>query len=163
MILVYDMSKILIRRVKSMTYTETLDMNEFVLKLSQEQKTVFLKALAFLANIDNHFDREELKFIRDAAVKYGIDEPDILFKPISEDEMLNELKQLKDRRVCLELIKELCLLGHADSNLSDEETLFIGHAGLTMGIELEKIEQISDWVVDKIMWLERGKIIFEDL
>ena len=93
------------RRVKSMTYTETLDMNEFVLKLSQEQKTVFLKALAFLANIDNHFDREELKFIRDAAVKYGIDEPDILFKPISEDEMLNELKQLKDRRVCLELIK----------------------------------------------------------
>lgn len=145
-----------------MTYTETLEMNEFVLKLNQEQKAIFLKALAFLANIDNHFDRDELNYIRDAAAKYGIKEPDVLFKPISEDEMLNELKQLKDRRICLELIKELCLLGHADSDLSDEETLFIGHAGLAMGIELEKIEQISDWVIDKIIWSERGKIIFED-
>lgn len=145
-----------------MTYTEALEMNKFVLKLSDEQKTVFLKALAFLANTDNHFDREEVKFIRDAAVNYGIKEPDILFKPISEEEMLNELKTLKDRRTCLELIKELCFLGHADSDLSDEETLFIGHAGLAMGIELEKIEQISDWVIDKIMWSERGKIIFED-
>lgn len=145
-----------------MTYTEALEMNKFVLKLSDEQKTVFLKALAFLANTDNHFDREEVKFIRDAAVNYGIKEPDILFKPISEEEMLNELKTLKDRRTCLELIKELCFLGHADSDLSDAETLFIGHAGLAMGIELEKIEQISDWVIDKIIWSERGKIIFED-
>ena len=108
-----------------MTYTEALEMNKFVLKLSDEQKTVFLKALAFLANTDNHFDREEVKFIRDAAVNYGIKEPDILFKPISEEEMLNELKTLKDRRTCLELIKELCFLGHADSDLSDAETLFI--------------------------------------
>ncbi len=145
-----------------MTYTERLEMNEYVLKLNEEQKTIFLKALAFLANTDNHFDREELKFIRDAATKYGIKEPDILFEPISEDEMLNELKKIKDRRTCLELIKELCLLGHADSDLSDAETLFIGHAGLAMGIELEKIEQISDWVIDKIIWSERGKIIFED-
>jgi hypothetical protein len=54
------------------------------------------------------------------------------------------------------------MLGHADNDLSDEETLFIGHAGLTMGVELEKIEQISNWVIDRIIWLEQGKIIFEE-
>jgi hypothetical protein len=30
-----------------------------------------------------------------------------------------------------------------------------------MGVELEKIQQISQWVIDRIIWLEEGKIIFE--
>ena len=62
----------------------------------------------------------------------------------------------------MELIKEMCLLGHSDSDLTEEETLFIGHVGIALGIELDKIEQISNWVIDKIIWLEQGKVIFED-
>lgn len=145
-----------------MTYTETLEMNEFVLRLNQEQKTIFLKALTFLANLDGKFDRDELKFIQEAAKTYGIEEPDIIFQPCSEEEILSSLKKLGNRRTCLELIKELFLLGQADSDLTDDETLFIGHAGQAMGIEIEKIEEICNWVIDKIIWLERGKIIFED-
>jgi hypothetical protein len=71
------------------------------------------------------------------------------------------LTQIDNRAAALQLIKDLCFLGHADDNLSPEEVLFIGHAGLSMGIEIEKIEQISDWVVDRIIWQERGKLIME--
>ena len=46
--------------------------------------------------------------------------------------------------------------------LSDEETLFIGKVGIALGIEMEKIEQISNWVIDHIIWLEQAKIIFEE-
>ena len=145
-----------------MTYTESLEMNEFVLKLSEEHKIIFLKALAYLANIDGRLDAEEIKYIKDVAEKYGITQPERIFDLKSESEILKEVKKLNNRRICLELVKELCLLGHADSNLSDDETLFIGNAGLAMGIELEKIEQISNWIIDKIIWLEQGKIIFED-
>lgn len=145
-----------------MTYTESLERNEFLFKLSNEHKVIFLKALAHLARIDGHVDDEEIKYIKDAARYYKIEQTDDLFTPADEKSILQELKKLNDRRIALELIKELCLLGHADSNLSADETLFIGHAGLAMGVELDKIEQISNWIIDKIIWLEQGKIIFED-
>ena len=145
-----------------MTYTENLEDNNFVIKLSQEQKIIFLKALLYLANIDGNRDEDEIKYIKNAVLHYKIKDLQAIFKPTTEEEIIEELKTIEDRRICLELIKEMCLLGHSDSDLSDEETLFIGHAGLAMGIELEKIEQISNWVIDKIIWLEQGKIIFED-
>lgn len=145
-----------------MTYTENLEDNNFVIKLSQEQKIIFIKALLYLANIDGNRDEDEIKYIRNAVLSYKIKDLQSIFKPTMEEEIIEELKTIEDRRICLELIKEMCLLGHSDSDLSDEETLFIGHAGLAMGIELEKIEQISNWVIDKIIWLEQGKIIFED-
>ena len=145
-----------------MTYTETLESNNFVAKLSNEQKIIFLKTLFHLANIDGTRDEQEIKYIKDAAIAYQIEDTEEIFKEISNDDILSELKNINNRRTALELIKELCLLGHSDSDLSDAETLFIGHAGLTMGVELEKIEQISNWIIDKIIWLEQGKIIFED-
>ena len=145
-----------------MTYTETLETNNFILNLSQEQKTVFLKTLFYMANIDGNRDEQEIKYIVDAAKAYKIENFEDIFKETSQKEILSELKTLNNRRACLELIKELCLLGHSDSDLTDDETLFIGHACLAMGIELEKIEQISNWIIDKIIWLEQGKTIFED-
>ncbi len=63
----------------------------------------------------------------------------------------------------MELIKELCVLAHADDVLTDEETLFIGRVGQAMGVELDKIEQISNWVIDKIILAEEAKIIFEEV
>ncbi len=145
-----------------MIYTDTLETNEFILKLTEEQKIIFLKTLAYMAKIDGRLDEEEIKYIKDIAKKYQITRSAQIFDFKTETEILNEIRKLDNRRVYLELIKELCLLGHADNDLSDDEVLFIGNIGKTVGIELEKIEQISNWVVDKIIWLEQGRIIFED-
>ena len=145
-----------------MTYTETLEANGYILKLTEEQKIIFLKALAYMAKIDGHLDEEEIKYIKDVATNYHITQPGRIFFFINEEEILNEIKKLGNRRIYLELIKELCLLGHSDSDLSNNEVAFIGNVGKATGIELEKIEQISNWVIDKLMWLEQGKIIFED-
>ena len=145
-----------------MTYTEMLEYNDFVLRLSQEHKTIFVKALLYMANIDGKRDENEIQYIKKAILAYKLRDIQAMFQPTTEEELLEELQTFDDRRTCLELIKELCLLGHADGDLSDQETLFIGHAGLAMGIDLEKIEEISNWTIDKIIWLEQGKIIFED-
>ena len=32
-----------------------------------------------------------------------------------------------------------------------------------MGVELEKIEQISNWVIDRIISAEEAKVIFEEV
>ena len=57
----------------------------------------------------------------------------------------------------------MCILAHADNELSESETLLIGRVGQAMGIELEKIQQISQWVIDRIIWMEEAKIIFEEV
>lgn len=144
-----------------MTYTESLKNNSHFLNLNEEQKIIFLKALAYMAKIDGRLNEDEIKYIKDIAAEYQISQSTEIFD-FKEEEFFNQIKKLNNRRICLELIKELCFLGHSDSDLSDEEVLFIGKIGAAMNIGLEKIEQISNWVVDKIIWEEQGKLIFEE-
>ena len=75
---------------------------------------------------------------------------------------LADVAKIKNRHLALELIREMCMLSHVDNVLSDNETLIIGKIGLAMNVELEKIEQISNWIIDHIIWLEQAKIIFEE-
>ena len=85
------------------------------------------------------------------------------FSRLAGAEIINAVKTIDNRRAALELIKEMCVLAHADDELSDQETLLIGRVGQAMGVELEKIEQISNWIIDRIIWLEQAKIIFEEV
>ena len=78
------------------------------------------------------------------------------------EKVLADVAKIKNRHLALELIREMCMLSHVDNVLSDNETLIIGKIGLAMNVELEKIEQISNWIIDHIIWLEQAKIIFEE-
>ncbi|MEE6207574.1 MAG: hypothetical protein VZR95_05935 [Alphaproteobacteria bacterium] len=128
---------------------------------STKEKKAFFQVLLCLAGIDGHTDEDEFNFVIQAAQKHGIKNLDDLTDFDDEKEVLKNVKVIKNRALALELIKEMCTLSHLDNVLSDEETLFIGQVGLALGIEMEKIEQISNWVIDRIIWLEQAKIIFE--
>ena len=51
-------------------------------------------------------------------------------------------------------------LGYEDGDLSDPEILFISKVGMALNIPLEKMEQISNWVIRGIEWEEEGAEIF---
>ena len=138
---------------------------EVLSKLTEDQKVAFMKAFSRLAGADGHLDEDELAFIRSMARIYGIFDKrvDEILKIDSDEEVVNAVKVIDNRRAALELIKEMCVLAHADDELSDQETLLIGRVGQAMGVELEKIEQISNWIIDRIIWLEQAKIIFEEV
>lgn len=138
---------------------------EVLSKLTEDQKVAFMKAFSRLAGADGHLDEDELAFIRSMARVYGISDKrvDEILKIDSDEEVVNAIKVIDNRRAALELIKEMCVLAHADDELSDQETLLIGRVGQAMGVELEKIEQISNWIIDRIIWLEQAKIIFEEV
>ena len=57
----------------------------------------------------------------------------------------------------------MCMLANSDGDLNNREVLLIGRVGQAMGLSLDKIEQISQWVIDRIVWLEEGKVIFEEV
>lgn len=140
---------------------ETFDDFDF---LTLEQKTVFIRTLIHLAKTDGDFDESEMEYITILADMHGISHDEVMKfkKEDTEESILAAIKIVNNRRIALELIKELFMLAHTDNKLSEEEMIFIGKCGVAMGIELEKIEQISNWVIDRIVWLEQAKIIFED-
>lgn len=131
-------------------------------KASLQEKIVFFQILLHLAGVDGVTDDNEIEFISKAAQNQGIKSLDELKGYENEEKLLKNVKIIKDRRLAMELIREMCMLSHVDSVLSDEETLFIGKVGITLGIEIEKIEQISNWIIDRIIWLEQAKLIFEE-
>ncbi len=142
-----------------------MEMNMNILsKLNDNQRIAFMKALASLANADGKLDKEEIEFIQDVAVIYGVPQTRVqeILQINNIDDVVNAVKIIDNRRAALELIKEMCILAHADNELSDSEVLLIGRVGQAMGVELEKIEQISQWVIDRVIWLEEAKLIFEE-
>ena len=126
------------------------------------EKTVFFQALLHLAGVDGVTDDNEIAFITKAAQAQGIQSLNELQGFEYEEKLLQNIQIIKNRRLAMELIREMCMLSHVDNILSDEETLFIGKVGIALGIEMEKIEQISNWVIDHIFWLEQAKVIFEE-
>lgn len=128
---------------------------------STKEKKAFFQVLLCLANIDGRTDDDELNFVIQAAQKHGIKNIDDLLNFNDEHDVIKNAKIIKDRALALELIKEMCTLSHIDNVLSDKETLFIGQIGQALNVEMDKIEQISNWVIDRIIWLEQAKIIFE--
>jgi len=131
-------------------------------KMTEDDKVVFVKVLACLAQSDGNFDDNEKQFVFELFDAFGLPEnkKDKLSK-IEDEEAINEAKKITDRHVAMELIKEMCMLANSDGDLTERETMLIGRIGLAMNLELEKIEQISRWVIDRIIWIEEGKIIFE--
>ena len=129
---------------------------------SIEEKRIFFQVLLHLANVDGTSDDDEIDFITAAAAEHGLNNIKDLDGYEDEAYLLKNVKIIKNRHLAMELIREMCTLSHVDSVLSDEETLFIGKVGIALDIEMEKIEQISNWVIDRIIWLEQAKLIFEE-
>ncbi|MBR4106298.1 MAG: TerB family tellurite resistance protein [Alphaproteobacteria bacterium] len=137
--------------------------NNFTARMNDEDKIAFLKVLSVLAKSDHHFDDDQKEKIQDTALIFGISAeriPEILQEE-SQEKVLQRVSQIKNRHVALALIREMCFLANSDRDLSDEEVMFIGKVGEAMGVELEKIEQISQWVIDHIILQEQKKLIFE--
>lgn len=134
----------------------------YLKKASPAEKNAFFQTLLHLSFVDGRADDAEIEFIHKAAETHGVENWKDLLDNQSERQILKNVKIIKDRHLAMELIREMCMLSHVDNILSDEETLFIGKVGIALGIEMEKIEQISNWVIDHIIWLEQAKIIFEE-
>ncbi len=137
----------------------------FITQMSREEKITFIKTMVALARVDKDFDDDEKYFIKDTAIVFGLKLSDVdeILAPATNDEILSMASKITNREVALQLIKELCFLANSNGDLSDEEIVFIGNLGKAMNIELKKIEEISQWVLDRLLWIERGKIIFEQV
>lgn len=137
--------------------------DNYIAGMSEQDKITFLKVLTVLAKSDDSFDETQKERIEDTAILFGIsaDKIPAILQEESQEETIKKASEIKNRRVALALIREACFLANSDGDLKDEEILYIGKIGEAMGLDLEKIEQISQWVIDHIILQAQKKIIFE--
>ncbi len=139
-------------------------MMEFFEHVDINQRIAFLSTIAYLARVDGEFDQDEKEFFVDLAKLYMLskDAAKEAIRPRTEPEILALVKQIEDPGLALVLIREMFYLGYEDGDLSDSEILFISKVGLALNIPIEKMEQISSWVIRGIEWEEEGADIFSD-
>ena len=139
-------------------------MMEFFEHVDIKQRIAFLAAIAHLGRVDGEFDEDEKAFFVDLAKLYQLsrDEAKEAIRARSETEVLSVVRRIEDPGLALVLIREMFYLGYEDGDLSDSEILFISKVGLALGIPIEKMEQISSWVIRGIEWEEEGANIFSD-
>ncbi|MBR4127104.1 MAG: TerB family tellurite resistance protein [Alphaproteobacteria bacterium] len=139
-------------------------MMEFFEDVDLKQRIAFLATIAHLARVDGEFDGDEKQFFVDLAKLYNLTKEDAkeAIRPRSEAEALALVKTITNRGFSLVLIREMFYLGYEDGDLSDSEILFISKVGMALNIPLEKMEQISNWVIRGIEWEEEGAEIFSD-
>ncbi len=139
-------------------------MMEFFENVDLPQRIAFLSAIAHLARVDGEFDGNEKQFFVDLAKLYNLNKEQAkeAIRPRTEEEALELVKTITDKGFALVLIREMFYLGYEDGDLSDSEILFISKVGMALNIPLEKMEQISNWVIRGIEWEEEGAQIFSD-
>ena len=137
-------------------------MMEFFEDVDLNQRIAFLGVIAHLARVDGEFDNDEKQFFVDLAKLYNMtkDQAKEAIRPRSEADVLAMVRTITNKGFALVLIREMFYLGYEDGDLSDPEILFISKVGMTLNIPLEKMEQISNWVIRGIEWEEEGTEIF---
>lgn len=126
---------------------------------TEYEKELFLTILGTLAAIDG-IKPEEIEFIKMLAIRY--DQPiDECFFTSSPQKCILNASRITNRALALELIKNMFILAYTDETFSDLEGEFICTIGQALNIETYKIKEISSWIIDHIIWLEQGNLIFE--
>lgn len=134
--------------------------NSYLSTLSIKEKGILLAIICTLAKIDGQIHSTEKLFLKDFAK-----ELDIEFSPryfsLSPQDCIRYAKEVKNRRLALEIIKHMLILAYTDSDFTDSEGNFIGTISEALNIEAKKVAEISSWIIDRIIWLEQETVIFE--
>ncbi len=135
--------------------------NEYLQQARQEEKEVFLSTLCTLAQIDGKIKPEEMRFIETLSQEMR-QELEPQFFTYTPELCINKVSNITERRLSLELIKDMLIIAYTDNDFSDSEGHFICSIGDSLGIEPQKIGEISSWIIDHIIWLEQEALIFEE-
>lgn len=135
--------------------------NTCLKNLSMSEKKDCLRAMAYISKLDGHLETNEVYIVALLAKTLDLTDTRLFLQNLDENEILLSLSAITDRKVALEILKFLCFIGHADNNLTDNEVLFIGNAANAMGVELSKVQEINDWIIDGFILKENERQIFE--
>lgn len=135
--------------------------HDYLKEATDEEKNIFITVLCTLASADGKIKPEEMEYIDGLARKSDIEIRPVFFSCPAET-CIEKAAQIQNRHLALALLKHMFVLAYTDNEFSDSEGNFICRISQAMNIEAEKVQEISSWVIDRIIWLEQAAQIFEE-
>ncbi len=121
---------------------------DFIEKLSDGEKFIFLKVICGLVASDRQVTKEELLYLKDMAEMYNVKGATLatMIKTADRKALLKQARLIDERKKALMLIKELCMVANKDTTLEDNEIDYILDVAEMMKIEPNTVKDINSAV-----------------
>lgn len=131
-----------------------------LMKLQSKEKFSFLQLAHYLARIDNSYGPREEEIILEYCIEMGIENLDSFDSvSFSLDGILKDFKSEASKRI---VILELMILIHIDHTFHLNEQKIMQKISDSFGIELEDVNDYSQWGKSVAMLYEVGKIFINE-
>ncbi len=135
----------------------------FIDTLSAGERFIFVKLICGLVAIDRKVTREELLYLKELALKFGVEPESIstMIKTADKPSLLKQARMITDRKKALMLIKDLCMVANSDADLADEEIDFVLDVAEVMNIEPNTVKEINSVVNEYLELSQKACILLE--
>ena len=131
-----------------------------LMKLQSKEKFSFLQLAHYLARIDNKFGQREEEIILEYCTEMGIENLDSFdMEKFSLEDILKDFKSEASKRI---VILELMILIHIDHNFNINEQILMDKISKNFGLELENLDDYSQWGKSVAMLYEVAKVFIDD-
>ncbi len=131
-----------------------------LMKLQAREKFAFLQLAHYLARIDNDFGKSEEEIILEYCAEMGIENLDSFdVKNFSLEDTLKNFKSERSKKI---VILELMILIHIDRSFNINEQILIDKISQNFGLELENLDDYSQWGKSVAMLYEVAKVFIDD-
>lgn len=99
----------------------------FINTLSNGERFIFLKIICGTVAANRQVSREELLYLKEAALKYEVSGESLanMIKSSDRTALMMQARMITDRAKALMLIKDMCMVANIDSSLEDSEIDYI--------------------------------------
>lgn len=135
----------------------------FIDTLSAAERFIFVKVICGLVAIDRKVTREELIYLKELALKFGVGAENIstMVKTADKAALLKQARMITERPKALMLIKDLCMTANSDADLADSEIDFILDVAEAMNIEPTIVKDINAVVNEYLALSQKACILLE--
>lgn len=131
-----------------------------LMKLEAREKFAFLQLAHYLARIDNEFGKSEEEIILEYCSEMGIENLDSF--DMNNFSLEDTLKNFKSQRSKKIVLLELMILLHIDRNFNINEQIIMDRISKGFGLELESLDDYSQWGKSVAMLYEVAKVFIDD-
>ena len=139
-------------------------MSNYRQDMSEEEKVSYLKALAFILNVEKNPSQEKKDYLNRQAEEIGFPKRQLrsVKKKQKAAELIAELKGIKNIRLKRFILREMIMLAVSDHELTDAEIATIYKIGMEIGLKEEKINDFFLWTAKGIEWQIEGRQLIEE-
>lgn len=135
----------------------------FINTLSAGERFIFLKIICGAVAANRLVSREELLYLKEAALKYDVSGESLanMIKSSDRKALIMQARMIDDRKKALMLIKDMCMVANIDNTLDDSEIDYILDIAAAMHIEPERVKEINAVVNEYLAVSQKACLLLE--